>query len=77
MPLGADPLGGGTEADGSKSQEYCSYCYRDGRFTDPNLTLDDFKEKLQPMMAEMKIPTETIAKAISMLPHLKRWTHQP
>ena len=34
MPLARDPngLGGGTEADGSISAEYCSLCYGDGKF---------------------------------------------
>jgi putative zinc ribbon protein len=38
MPLGKDPLGGGTNSDGSGSAEYCSHCYREGRFTEPNLS---------------------------------------
>lgn len=32
MPLSKDPQNGGTEADGSKSLKYCSYCYQDGEF---------------------------------------------
>lgn len=32
MPLSRDPKGGGTEADGSISLEYCSLCYGDGAF---------------------------------------------
>ena len=31
-----DPLGEemrGTDADGSKSEDYCIYCYQDGKFT--------------------------------------------
>lgn len=32
MPLQKDPAGGGTNADGSKSTEYCSYCFKDGQF---------------------------------------------
>lgn len=31
MPLSEEVLG--TEADGSKSEEYCIYCYKDGAFT--------------------------------------------
>lgn len=37
MPLSKDPLGGGTNADGSRSTEYCSHCYKTGRFTAPNI----------------------------------------
>ncbi len=32
MPL-ALPENLGTETDGTPSAEYCTYCYRDGRFT--------------------------------------------
>lgn len=32
MPKNKDPGGGGTEADGSKSDTYCSFCYTDGKF---------------------------------------------
>ena len=32
MPKNKDPGGGGTEADGSKSDKYCSFCYQDGAF---------------------------------------------
>lgn len=33
MPMKHDPQGGGTNADGSKSEKYCSYCYQNGEFT--------------------------------------------
>jgi hypothetical protein len=32
MPLKQDPKKGGTNADGSISDIYCSYCYEDGDF---------------------------------------------
>ena len=30
----------GSEKDGSKSDIYCKYCYKDGAFTDPGMTLE-------------------------------------
>ena len=33
MPMSKDPQGGGTNADGSKNENYCSYCYQNGEFT--------------------------------------------
>jgi len=33
MPMSKDPKSGGTNADGSKNLEYCSYCYQNGEFT--------------------------------------------
>ena len=32
MPKKMDDGGGGTEKDGSKSDKYCSYCYKGGDF---------------------------------------------
>jgi hypothetical protein len=40
MPLSRDQLGGGTNADRSRSTEYCSHCYQSGRFTEPNISVD-------------------------------------
>lgn len=34
MPMDQDPEKGGTNADGSKSVKYCSYCYQSGSFKD-------------------------------------------
>ena len=36
MPMNKDPGGGGTEADGSRSTKYCSLCYDDGAFRQPD-----------------------------------------
>jgi len=38
MPMKKDPLSGGTNVDGSKSAEYCSYCFQDGAFCSPEIT---------------------------------------
>ena len=34
MPMDKDPGNGGTKADGTRTTEYCSYCYREGQFVD-------------------------------------------
>lgn len=34
----------GTEADGTKSDTYCMYCYTDGAFTAPDATAEDMRE---------------------------------
>ena len=39
MPHAKDPGGGGSEADGTKSTTYCSLCYKDGAFTQPDITV--------------------------------------
>ena len=73
MPLAADPKGGGTHADGSISKDYCSFCYQNGAFTTPNVSLEQFVERLQGIMANKNIPEDVAQKALAALPHLKRW----
>ena len=43
MPMKQDPQGGGTNADGSKNEKYCSYCYQNGDFTFHG-TVDEFQK---------------------------------
>jgi len=74
MPLDNPELLG-TEKDGSKNHEYCRYCYQDGAFINPNMTLKDMTTLVITQMEKLKLDTKTIDLAISTLPHLKRWEH--
>jgi hypothetical protein len=53
MPMDKDPGNGGTEADGTKNQKYCSYCYTSGKFHDnftkPSEMVSFVKVKLKEM----------------------------
>lgn len=74
MPLRRDE-DAGTEADGSLSAGYCTYCYRDGRFTEPDLTMEQAVVKYAPMMAaNLGMPAgkaeEMVRQHLSTLP---RW----
>lgn len=75
MPLDKPDLLG-TEKDGTKSKEYCAYCYQNGAFTTPNITLEEMKILVKTQMEKMKIDTNTINIAVSSLPNLKRWKAQ-
>lgn len=74
MPL-ANEEDFGTEADGSKSSRYCIHCYRDGAFTEPELTKDEAAEKYAPMMAEhLGMPVEKAREMVyRYLSTLPRW----
>jgi hypothetical protein len=73
MPLKQDPQGGGTNADRTKSHLYCSYCYADGRFTQPHLSADEMKAFVVEKMREMKIP-RFIGRFLARNLHtLERW----
>ena len=73
MPLSKDSLGGGTNADKSKSLEYCSNCFKDGQFTEPNITFEQMKEKVKGKMHEMHIPGFLANFFTKDMNQLKRW----
>ncbi len=41
MPINASFGNLGTNTDASPSDEFCKFCFQNGEFTDPSLTLDD------------------------------------
>ena len=72
IPLDTDAIKG-TEKNGLKNQEYCKFCYDQGGFTNPNLTLDEMKKTLENQMRKLKLSDEMIQEAVSILPPLNRW----
>jgi radical SAM superfamily enzyme len=72
MPLDKPEMMG-TEKNGTKSKEYCIYCYQNGAFMNPGMTLNEMKTLVKTQMEKMKIDTGIINMAVSSLPNLKRW----
>lgn len=72
IPLDNDAIKG-TEKNGLKNQEYCKFCYDQGGFINPNLTLDEMKERVENQMKKLKLSDEAIQEAMSILPPLNRW----
>ncbi len=74
MPI-PDPEIHGTEADGSKSGDYCKYCYDHGDFTAKGVTMDEFIEATADMEAQALgiSREEAVSLMATLLPHLKRW----
>ena len=72
MPLDSNEMRG-TEKDGSPSAEYCKYCYQNGAFTNPNLTLKEMTNIVQTEMEKRHISAPIIKNAVNILPGLKRW----
>lgn len=68
----------GTEKDGTKSPDYCSYCYQNGAFTG-EMTMEQMIDFCAAPMAEHQ-PGMTEEKAKEMMrqffPSLKRWKQQ-
>ncbi len=73
MPIKKDELKG-TEADGSKSQKYCHLCYQKGKFTTPDMTVEQMQEIVRRVLHDEKHWPNFMAKfATKQIPHLERW----
>ena len=73
MPIGPGLYG--TNANGTDNQDYCKFCYQNGVFTEPELTLEEMiKKSIHHMMVERQFQeerAEVMARAV--IPNLKRW----
>ena len=75
MPMGTTNEMYGTNADGSKSEDYCQYCFENGAFT-ANATMDEMIAICLPhMTAANSGMSEAEAKnmMLEFFPTLKRW----
>lgn len=74
MPLARDEQRGGTEEDGRKSKKYCSHCYQDGEFTQPDLTPEMMKARVQQKLVEFGFPKFMTGFFTRNISKLERWT---
>lgn len=73
MPLKKDEKGGGTNADGTTSTMYCSYCYENGAFTQPNFTAKDMQKFAKGKLKEMGFPGFVAGFFTKGIYNLERW----
>lgn len=73
MPLKKDPIGGGTNADGSKSTMFCSHCYEGGKFKYPDITAIQMQELVKGKLKEMGFPGFLAGWFSKGVPKLARW----
>ena len=74
MPMNLGPYG--TNADGTKSEDYCAYCYTNGQFNAPNMTMEEMINVCIPHVVNgNKGMDEKKARELmeQTLPQLKRW----
>ena len=78
MPLTEELLG--TNADGSKNENYCIYCYKDGKFLQ-DCTMDEMIEHCSQFVDEVNkslpqpITREEYKEQMrKYFPYLKRWS---
>jgi hypothetical protein len=74
MPFKEDPNVRGSNADGSLSDTYCSYCYVDGAFTQPAFTATDMQVFVKGKLKELGFFHRIMAPLfIKGIPKLARW----
>lgn len=81
MPLTNETKG--TNADGSLNDDYCVYCYKDGRFTQDftmNQMIDfclQFLDQMNAASGWNLTHTQAKEQMEQYFPHLKRWKDNP
>ena len=65
----------GKNADGSQNNDYCGYCFKDGNFTNPNITMENMIDITAILTASVLniSEKEAIEKTKVTIPRLKRW----
>lgn len=72
MPMTEDDYG--TNADGSRNEDYCHYCFKDGEFTN-DISMEEMIEFCIPKTVEATdMDEETVRRMYDeIFPQLKRW----
>jgi len=73
MPLKKDPKGGGTNVDGTINTMYCSHCFENGKFLQPDITAAQMQEFVVGKLKEMKFPGFLAKFFAKGIPKLERW----
>lgn len=75
MPMGDTDEMYGTNSDGTKNDDYCKYCYTEGKFT-ADISMEEMIEVCVPhMVAANSGMSEDLARNMmrEYFPKLKRW----
>jgi hypothetical protein len=74
MPLGK-PEDFGTDITGLRVNDYCHYCFANGAFTEPQISMQAMIDRCVEIMAKQGIMPHAQAKTLmtEVMPKLKRW----
>lgn len=73
MPMKQDPDGGGTDADGGKNSLFCSSCYQNGVFTQPDIPAAEMQRFCIEKLREHGTPGWIGWLLTRSIPKLRRW----
>ena len=73
MPMEKDTLKGGTNADGSKNNKYCSLCYENGKFKDNFTTSKEMVTFVKEILKKQGFSYIKRWFFTSHIPQLERW----
>lgn len=75
MPLETEEVIG-INQDGSKNNDYCIYCFKDGKFSNDIKTLEEYIEYNLQFAEQTGMTKEEMREYCKkVLPTLKRWKH--
>jgi hypothetical protein len=66
-------MGGGTNADGTRTSEYCSHCFHKGAFTQPDITAEQMQMLVEGKLRSMHFPGFLARRFAKDVPTLRRW----
>lgn len=72
MPM-KGPEDFGTDEGGRPVEDYCIHCLQNGSFTEPEISMEEMREKVVAMMQEMGLSDEVVESTKKYFPMLKRW----
>ncbi|MFH1256511.1 MAG: zinc ribbon domain-containing protein [Candidatus Diapherotrites archaeon] len=73
MPLQKEEDFGSNKGE-SKNEEYCQFCYKNGKFTDEGISMEGKIRKNIEMAKKMGMPEEKARETANrVIPSLKRW----
>ncbi|MFQ5736985.1 MAG: zinc ribbon domain-containing protein [Thermodesulfobacteriota bacterium] len=69
----------GTNKDGTTISTYCKYCFADGAFIEPDITMQEMVDKVVELMKHIDGSEEAKIRemAEAFIPHLARWSKGP
>lgn len=77
MPLDKDPKHGGLEKDGTRSRKYCSLCYDDGVFLQPDIKMSSMQHLVIHAMQRQGWPRPVAWLMTRPIARLDRWRGNP